>query len=64
MNYTKQEFCPACGTRWWDKPIPKEYRENYSPPYWYSRVIALYDRDDDATFGYKCPDCDTFFKRK
>lgn len=61
---SKTRYCPSCNTEWRDKPIPKEYRENYSPPYYFSRVIALYDRDADATVAYRCPDCNTTFKRK
>ena len=63
MEFSKQEFCPECGTRWWYKKIPKEYRENHSPPYWYSRVMALYDLHKDRTYAYQCPDCNTVFER-
>jgi hypothetical protein len=55
--------CPNCGSDWRDKPIPKEYRENYSAPYWFVRQIAIYDRDADATICYMCPDCNSRFDR-
>jgi len=62
-SITKMRNCPECNTNWVDKPIPKEYRENYSPPYFFSRVIALYDRDLDRTTRYVCPDCKHEFPR-
>lgn len=61
---SKMRNCPHCGTSWVDKPIPKEYRHNYSPPYFYSRLIALYDRDLDRTVRYLCPDCNYQFERQ
>lgn len=64
MDYktiTKMRKCPECGTSWVDKPIPKEHREYYSAPYFFSRVIGVYDRDLDRTVYYVCPDCKTEF---
>jgi hypothetical protein len=37
-DITKLENCPECGANWVDKLIPQEYWENYSPPYFYSRM--------------------------
>lgn len=59
----KLSNCPECDTLWHDKEIPEEYREYYSPPYFYSRVIALYSLEEDRTFAYRCPDCGATFKR-
>lgn len=66
MTYTeitKLEKCPECGTNWVDKLIPQQYWEHYSPPYFYSRVIACYDRDLDQTAYFLCPDCNHRFDR-
>jgi hypothetical protein len=44
MNYTditKLENCPECGANWVEAPIPEKYWENYSPPYFYSRVVLV-----------------------
>lgn len=62
-SITKMRKCPECGANWVSKPIPKEYRENYSPPYFFSRVIGFYDRDLDRTVCYVCPDCKHEFPR-
>lgn len=53
--------CPQCKAEWWYKEIPEEHRENYRPPYWYSRVIAYQTWEDDRTQYYVCPDCQTKF---
>lgn len=53
--------CPKCDAEWWYKEIPEEHRENYSPPYWYSRVIAYQTWEDDRTLYYICPDCQSKF---
>ena len=60
---SKTERCPQCNADWKDKPIPEQYWEHYSAPYWYMRQIAIYDRDVDATVEYMCPDCNTRFAR-
>jgi len=57
----KLSNCPACDTLWHDAEIPEEYRHNYSPPYFYSRVIALQTWEADRTHAYQCPDCKTLF---
>jgi hypothetical protein len=62
-SFTEMRNCPHCGTNWVDKPIPKEYRHNYSPPYFYSRVIGIYDTQRDGVTHYVCPDCKTEFPR-
>lgn len=62
-SFTSMRNCPHCGTNWVNKPIPKEYRHNYSPPYFYSRVIGMYDDRRDCVTRYVCPDCKTEFPR-
>ena len=57
MVDSKTSHCPKCGAYWFSGEIPEEYWENYSPPYFYSRLIAWYDRDLDVTVKYICPDC-------
>jgi len=62
-DITKLENCPECGANWVDKLIPQQYWENYSPPYFYSRVIGCYDCDVDRTAYFMCPDCNHKFPR-
>lgn len=57
----KLSHCPACNALWHTIPIPEEYHHNYSPPYFYSRVIALQSWETDRTHSYHCPDCGTIF---
>ena len=57
-NYS---HCPACNSSWHYKEIPEEYRENYSPPYYYSRVISYQTWESDCTLYYVCPDCGARF---
>ena len=66
MNYTditKLENCPECGANWVDLPIPEEYWENYSPPYFYSRVIGIELLGEDRINHWLCPDCKHQFPR-
>ena len=68
MNYTytditKLENCPECGANWVDKLIPQQYWENYSPPYFYSRVIGVELIDEDRINHWLCPDCKHKFPR-
>jgi rubredoxin len=66
MNYkdiTKMRNCPECGANWVDKPIPKEYREYYSPPYFFSRVIGVEPLGEDRIAYWLCPDCEHQFPR-
>jgi len=57
----KVSHCPACGSLWHTIPIPEKYHENYSPPYFYSTVIACSTWEADRTLYYQCPDCATQF---
>lgn len=57
----KVSHCPVCNSLWHDKEIPEQYRENYSPPYFYSRVVAYQTWESDRTLFYICPDCKSEF---
>lgn len=59
----KAKRCPECGANWVSSIIPKESREYYSPPYFFSRLIGMYDMREDRTMYYVCPDCKTKFER-
>lgn len=49
--------CEICGADYDGGPIPENIRHLYSPPYRWSRVIAVYDDRLDCTVAYRCPDC-------
>lgn len=49
--------CGACGADFDGGPIPENIRQHYSPPYRWSRRVALVDRDLDRQVAWKCPDC-------
>ena len=60
------EFCPSCGVRWWDKPIPdSHWRDGAKPGYptHYSNIIGIYDRGRDRTVEWMCPSCKTRWER-
>ena len=57
----KLSHCPACNAHWHTIPIPEHLHDSYSPPYFYSRVIALQSWEADRTHSYSCPDCGTIF---
>jgi hypothetical protein len=60
----KATHCCECGANWVQSEIPEEHREYYSPPYFFSRLIAIYDRSLDRTVEYLCPDCNARFPRE
>lgn len=55
--------CPKCHADFDGGPIPEEHRQYYSPPYRWSRRIAIYDQSKDRTVAWKCPDCGHEWKR-
>lgn len=66
MNYndiTSLISCPECGTDWVHSMIPEKYHENYSPPYFYSRVIGIEPLGEDRIAYWMCPDCKHEFPR-
>lgn len=62
-DITKMRNCPHCNANWVDKPIPKERREFYSPPYFFSRVIGVEPLYEDRIAYWLCPDCKHEFPR-
>ena len=57
----KVSHCPACNSLWHTIPIPPHLHEDYSPPWFYSTVIAVQSWETDRTHYYLCPDCGTQF---
>lgn len=57
----KVSHCPVCGELWHTLPIPPEYHENHSPPYYYSTVIAMSSWETDKIHSWHCPDCGSIF---
>lgn len=55
--------CPFCGVSWDAGEIPEKHRYLYSPPYRYSRVIAITLMGEDRVSSFQCPDCRTEFPR-
>lgn len=49
--------CPKCAADFDGGTVPEEHREQYSPPYRWSRRISIYDRALDRTVAFQCPDC-------
>jgi len=62
-DITKLKNCPKCNTNWVAGEIPEEYRENYSAPYFYSRVIGVEFLGEDRIHHWMCPDCKYEFPR-
>jgi hypothetical protein len=62
-DITTLENCPNCSSSWVDSIIPEEYRENYSPPYFYSRVVGVELLGGDRVDHWRCPDCNHKFPR-
>jgi Zn-finger nucleic acid-binding protein len=49
------ERCPHCHANLDGGPIPEDIRENYSPPYRWSRAIACVV--NDRVHHWMCPVC-------
>ena len=62
-DITTLENCPNCNSNWVDSIIPEQYRENYSPPYFYSRVVGVELLGGDRVDHWRCPDCNHKFPR-
>ena len=52
-----EDRCPLCGADLDGGPIPERDRENYAPPYRWSRRIGIYSIETDRTVAWMCPDC-------
>lgn len=57
-NYS---HCPQCNSNWHYQEIPEDIRDRYSPPYFYSKVVACSSWGYDRTLYWMCPDCYTKF---
>lgn len=57
MTWQMHAPCPKCGASMDGGPIPEAIREHYSPPYRWSRRIAIVCRDRDRVIAHRCPDC-------
>lgn len=53
MSYP--ETCPSCEVSLRGQPIPEQYHDFYSAPFFYYRVIGL--SDGDSVYAWRCPDC-------
>lgn len=62
-DITKLKNCPECNSNWVSGIITKEYREFYSPPYFYSRVLGIELLHEDRIHHWVCPDCKHEFPR-
>lgn len=58
----KLSKCPKCGASWDAGAIPEAHREHYTPPFRYSRVIAV--TEHDRTVAWLCPDCGARFTKE
>jgi predicted RNA-binding Zn-ribbon protein involved in translation (DUF1610 family) len=58
------ELCPGCGVNLTGEPIPKDIREYYSKPWYFSRKIGITDRKLDRVTTWRCPDCGHEWERK
>lgn len=61
MKPERPDNCPACGSLWRGEEIPREHLHLYGGSLYYSRVVAIYDRDLDCRTHYECPDCKATF---
>jgi len=57
MNIKHYTHCPECNGKWIGDPIPLEKWDEYSPPYFYYRLIEIWDWDKKNIIEYECPDC-------
>ena len=52
------ERCPACGADFQGEEIPEKNRRFYAEgTTHYSRLIGIYDLEEDMTVAWRCPDC-------
>jgi len=54
--------CPWCKASWDAGPIPKKDHKHYSPPYKYSKIVAVVCPVKDRIIFYECPECKTRFE--
>jgi rubredoxin len=63
MTPTIPTKCPGCGASWQGEPIPEASRKNNNGVTHFRRSIAIYNREEDRTVGWGCPDCGLIFDR-
>ena len=49
--------CQKCGASLIGDDIPAHLHQHYSPPYRFSRAIAIVDPYEDRQVAWRCPDC-------
>jgi rubredoxin len=62
-------YCPSCKADMRDEPIPAEHAEHYAGEYidgvkYFSKWIGIYDREQDRTVAWQCPECKEEYKRE
>lgn len=65
-NAEELEACPECKSSWVSRYLTdEETRSNHfsKGTKFFSRLIAVYDRDKDRTVSFACPDCLTMWDR-
>jgi len=58
------EKCPHCKVSLQGDLIPMEHREYYGNNTHFSRLISVYDHNEDRSVAYRCPDCEHEWKRE
>jgi len=58
-----QTNCPECGSNWIYDEIPKESRQHYKPPYFFSRLIGIETPEYDGVSYFKCHSLDIIWDR-
>jgi hypothetical protein len=53
----KQHNCPVCDSGWIGDPIPYHQWDNHTPPYFYLKLIKIYDAEKINILEYECPGC-------
>jgi hypothetical protein len=64
MKLDQYGNCPICKESWDSGDIPKKYREHYSPPYKFSKLIGVEIQGEyDGISEWQCPFCKTIWDR-
>lgn len=57
------ETCPSCHAKMQGDPIHEKHREAFGGKTHYSRIISMYDVEEDRTTHYRCPECQFIWRR-